>query len=63
MPDGLHPLFFQKFQNITQESVCSTILNIWDTVVMPHDLNKTYTTLISKTENVENYSIQTYQVM
>lgn len=65
--DGLHPLFFQKFWNVTRESVCSTILSIWDyailsiwdfailriwgSTIVPHDLNKTYIALISKNDN------------
>lgn len=52
-PDGLHPLFFQNFWKATKDSVCFIILSIWDSAIIPHELNKTYIVLIPKKCNAD----------
>lgn len=55
-PDGLHPLFFQKYWDITKSSVYSIILNIMETAIAPPDLNQTYIALIPNKDNVDTIS-------
>ena len=47
-PDGMPPLFFQKFWNISGEVVTATVLNFLNHGVSPPNFNKTHIVLIPK---------------
>jgi len=50
-PDGMPPLFFQKYWSIVGQDVTDCVLNILDTGEMPPKLNDTHICLIPKTKN------------
>ena len=55
-PDGMPPIFFQKYWNIVGQNVSDCILNILNTGVMPLEMNETHICLIPKTKNPQkNY--------
>ena len=49
-PDGMPPIFFQKYWNIVGQNVSDCILNILNTGVMPLEMNETHICLIPKTK-------------
>ena len=49
-PDGMPPLFFQKYWSIIGQDVIDCVLNILNTSEMPLKLNDTYICLIPKTK-------------
>ncbi|XP_050254815.1 uncharacterized protein LOC126700646 [Quercus robur] len=50
-PDGMPPLFFQKFWNVSGEVVTATILDFLNHGVSPPDFNKTHIIPIPKVKN------------
>lgn len=50
-PDGMPPIFFQKYWNIVGQNVSDCILNILSVGVMPLEMNETHIYLIPKTKN------------
>ena len=50
-PDGMSPIFYQKYWNIVGPSVTNCVLQALNTGTMPKDINKTYICLIPKTKN------------
>ena len=50
-PDGLHPLFFQKFLNETKETIVSTCMNAFIITSISPQINTTYICLIMKINN------------
>lgn len=50
-PDGLHPLFFQRYWDIVGNNTISLCRDIFHTSVIPLGLNKTYLCLIPKSNN------------
>ena len=50
-PDGMPPIFFQKYWNIVGQNVSDCILNILSVGVMPLEMNETHIDLIPKTKN------------
>ena len=50
-PDGMPPLFFQKYWSIVGQDVIDCVLNILNTGEMPPRLNDTYICLIPKIKN------------
>lgn len=52
-PDGLHPLFFQKYWSDIEESVVNTGMKIFSSCTIPPELSKTFICLISKIKNLE----------
>lgn len=53
-PDGMPPLFFQKFWNIIEFSFVNTCLDILNNGMNPSSLNLTYIVLIPKVKAPEN---------
>lgn len=51
-PDGLHPIFFQKFWDVVKPSVCNLIFDIFATAEIPSALNETFLALIPKTDSI-----------
>ena len=47
-PDGMLPIFFQKYWDVVGQSVVSYVSQILNTGVMPPELNETYICLIPK---------------
>ena len=57
-PDGMSPIFYQKYWNIVGLFVSNCVLQALNTGVMPKDINNTYICLISKIKNpqkITNY--------
>ncbi|KAL0376653.1 UNVERIFIED_CONTAM: LINE-1 retrotransposable element O protein [Sesamum calycinum] len=52
-PDGMSPIFFQKFWHIVQTDVTSCALNLLNSLVMPPSLNATNIVLILKCKHPE----------
>ncbi|CAI9771184.1 unnamed protein product [Fraxinus pennsylvanica] len=50
-PDGMPPLFFQKFWPHIGSSISNAVLHALNTCEFPQELNHTFMTLIPKTEN------------
>ena len=50
-PNGMSPVFYQKYWNIVGPSVTNCVLQALNTGTMPKDINKTYICLIPKTKN------------
>ena len=50
-PDGLPPLFYQKFSNTIGDDVSATILNCLNTGFIPPSINRTFITLIPKVKS------------
>ena len=55
-PDGLHPIFFQKYCDIIGDSVTAFIQGIFKLKKMPPELNSTLICLIPKVSNPESIS-------
>lgn len=49
-PDGMPPIFFQKFWPHIGSSVTHAVLNALNTCEFPHDVNHTFITLVPKTK-------------
>lgn len=47
-PDGMPPIFCQKFWNIVSPNVTECVLNILNSGIMPPDINATHIYLIPK---------------
>lgn len=58
-PDGLHPFFYQKFWGDAAEKVNHFCHQIFNTKVIPHDLNRTYICLIPRVKHAT--TIQQYR--
>ena len=57
-PDGMSPIFYQKYWDIVGVSVSNCVLQALNTGVMPRDINNTYICLIPKIKNpqkITNY--------
>ena len=50
-PDGMSPIFYQKYWDIVGVNVSSCVLQALNTGVMPRDINNTYICLILKIKN------------
>ena len=50
-PNGMPPIFYQKFWNIVGPNVIKCVLNILNFVIMPPDFNATHICLIPKRNN------------
>ena len=50
-PDGMSPIFYQKYWDIVDPSVTNCVLQALNTGAMLKDINKTYICLIPKTKN------------
>lgn len=50
-PDGLHPLFYQRYWDILGTNTIVFCKDIFRTTIIPHDLNKTLLCLIPKINN------------
>ena len=50
-PDGMPPIFYQKFWNIVGQNTTECVLNILKSGIMPTDINATYICLIPKKNN------------
>ena len=50
-PDGMSPIFYQKYWNIVGVCVSNCVLQALNTGVMPKDFNNTYICLIPKIQN------------
>lgn len=55
-PDGLQPVFFQRYWNYTSEAVCNIVRNAFSTGLVPEGLNSTLISLIPKVEHPETFS-------
>ena len=57
-PDGMPPIFFQKYWNIVSQNVSDCILNILNTGVMPLEMNETHICLLpkKKPQKITEYS-------
>lgn len=49
-PDGMPPIFYQKFWNIVGSNVTKCVLNTLNSGIMPPDINATHICLIKKKE-------------
>ena len=52
-PDGMPPLFYQHFWNLTSEDVTKSVLKFLNSTSLPKHLNHTFLTLIPKKKNAE----------
>lgn len=50
-PNGLHPLFYQRYWDILGNNIISFYKDIFKSATIPHDLNKTLFCLIPKINN------------
>ncbi|KAL0409022.1 UNVERIFIED_CONTAM: putative mitochondrial protein [Sesamum radiatum] len=55
-PDGVPPIFFQKFWHIVKQDVVPYVLHVLNSCHMPPKLNSTHIVLIPKCKNPENLS-------
>lgn len=55
-PNGLPPLFFQKFQTTIGEDVSQVVINYLNTSSIPSIINHTFITLIPKVKNPSRVS-------
>nr|XP_023894138.1 uncharacterized protein LOC112006071 [Quercus suber] len=55
-PDGMPPLFYQKFWHLVRGDVIQTVLLYLNSDSLPNPLNHTFITLIPKTKNPERVS-------
>ena len=46
-PDGISPIFYQKYWDIVGSNVINCVMNALNSSVMPSDLNETFIRLIS----------------
>ncbi|GKV05206.1 hypothetical protein SLEP1_g17240 [Rubroshorea leprosula] len=58
-PDGVHPLFFQKFWDITKDKLCTDIVQIFSIGIIPSSWNESLVVLIPK--NTSPISIQEFR--
>ena len=52
-PDGMPPLFYQNFWNLTGNDVTESVLKFLNSASLPEQLNHTFITLIPKKKNPE----------
>ena len=52
-PDGMPPLFYQKFWDLVSSDVTNTVLHFLNKGSLPNSLNHTFITLIPKTKKLE----------
>ena len=50
-PDGMPAIFYQKYWDIVSNDVVSMVLNVLNSNISMADINKTFITLIPKTNN------------
>ena len=50
-PDGMSAIFYQKYWNIVGNDVACMVLNVLNSNMSMADINKTYITLVPKTNN------------
>ncbi|KAL0295205.1 UNVERIFIED_CONTAM: LINE-1 retrotransposable element O protein [Sesamum radiatum] len=55
-PDGMSPLFFQKFWHIVRPDVTRCVLNLLNSFIMPPGMNSTHIVLIPKCKHPEYLS-------
>ncbi|GKV02365.1 hypothetical protein SLEP1_g14812 [Rubroshorea leprosula] len=58
-PDGVHPLFFEKFWDITKDKLCTDIVQIFSSGIIPSSWNESLVVLIPK--NTSPISIQEFR--
>jgi len=59
-PDGMLSLFYQHFWSTMDKDVITLVLSRLNSGTLPHPLNHTFVTLITKTKNPECAPISTY---
>ena len=52
-PDGMSPIFYQKYWDIVGPSVSNCVLQALNTGIMPKGINDTYICMIPKTKNLQ----------
>ena len=52
-PNGMPPLFYQNFWNLTGNDVTESVLKFLNSASLPEQLNHTFITLIPKKKNPE----------
>ena len=52
-PDGIPPVFFQKFWPLIGNEVTDSVLHLLNTATFPPHLNHTFISLIPKVQNPE----------
>ena len=55
-PDGLPPLFFQRYWHVVRDDVTKAVLSCLSTGVIPTSLNNTFITLIPKVKSPTKFS-------
>ena len=55
-PDGMSPIFFQKYWDVVGPQVIQSVMNILRTGTMPNGLNDTYICLIPKVKSPQKIS-------
>lgn len=53
-PDGMPPLFYQKYWSVVGEFVMASVLNVLNTGQFPLKLNHTFITLVLKKSRVSS---------
>jgi len=55
-PDGMSPIFYQKYWDIVGTEVTIYVLNYFNSCVMPSGLNETYICLIPKVKSPQKFT-------
>ena len=50
-PDGMSPIFYQKYWDLVGMDVINCVLNVLNVGILPSGLNETYICLIPKVKN------------